>query len=780
MKSKVFCRILAVVIAALCLFTIPVAAKSPYKSYVYDYSGSAAIAPDAFRFEKSINLGDITDDKGNPIGAVKLNDISNAANTPGNIFITEDNHIYISDTGNKRIIVLNSDFTFNKIISSFTHEVTDENGAKKKINDTFSTPTYVYVDKRDGSIYICDQDGERLMDEEGNINLNVDASVVMNQIGSKTLNPDELTEEQLNTITVAGRVIQLDKNGNFVRQIAGITNEVLPDDFIFQPVKIAIDSAGRLFVLSRQCIQGIVELSEQGTFVQSLGAAKTTTSAAELARRIFMTKAQIESTASSVSTEYSGITVDDENFIFVTNSSFDKDTADKTERLSRLNAKGSNVLRTPSETALPYGDTDAKWQGSKGGPSQLVDVMTVKDGIYAVLDQLRGKVFFYNSDGVNLFEFGTTMDEYTLSDVNNKTCVEAMLFNPISIAWHGNKCLVLDAQNGTGSAFIKIYGTTEYADLIMEANHYHTNVEWDKEEECWKQVLKVNSNSAAAKQSIGKVYYRLGQWDVAMKYFKDILDTDNYSLAYKYKRQEVIEANFAWALIVLVVVIIAIIVLKKLWKKFVPPSKPDSYWAHLKYAGTILGRPLNGSWFLVRENHASIASATTLLLTAAVVSLFEARFTGFIFNPQGEYVNIILELLKIIAPVMLFCVCNWCVTSLLNGEGNFRAIYIGTCYSLTPIILLYPIAIIFSNIMVLEEGNFFTVFISVALVLVLLLIFATNMRIHDFGPGFTLLELFITVLVMLLVVFLGILFFALVQQMYDFASRLILEIATRN
>ena len=128
---------------------------------------------------------------------------------------------------------------------------------------------------------------------------------------------------------------------------------------------------------------------------------------------------------------------------------------------------------------------------------------------------------------------------------------------------------------------------------------------------------------------------------------------------------------------------------------------------------------------------------------------------------------------------MLFCVCNWCVTSLLNGEGNFRAIYIGTCYSLTPIIIFYPFAILLSNVMVLEEGDFFSIFIMLGLVLTFLLIYATNMRIHDYGAGFALLELFITLVVIVLVVFLAILFFALCQQMFDFVSRLLEEISTR-
>ena len=745
MNKKAVIRLLAVIIAALCLIQIPVGASSPYKSYVYDNNGIACLAPDAFRFEKSIDIGEIKDNSGKEIGATALNNVDGADKVPGNLFVTDNGLIYICDTGNQRINVLNKDYTFNRIIKGFKNKITDENGNVTEIDDTFMLPTSVFIDERDHSIYVCDQNG------------------------ATTANTNADIHEYIKEGT-SGRVVQLDANGNFIRQIAGIHSEVLPEDFIFQPVKMAVDSAGRIFVLSRQCIQGIIELSVKGDFVQCLGAAKATYSAMELIARMFMTDEQRKSAANIVSSEYSGITVDEDNFLYVTNATFTKTTASQTERLAKLNAKGKNVLRKASDKSLPYGDFDASF--NYGGPSLLVDVMCLDDGIYAVLDQQRGKVFFYNADGVNLFEFGTNADQ---TDSVHKTYLDSMLITPVSIDWNDNCCIVLDAETG----YIKIFSMTDYAKLIMTANKYHTNDEWDKEEECWEQVLKLNLNSAAAKQSIAKVYYRKKDYTTAMAYFKDIVDQDNYSLAYKYMRQIVIEQYFGIALLVIVIVIILLVLIKKWCKKHIPRAGDDTYIGHLRYAGTILSRPLNGSWFLVRENHASVASATTILLVASIVSMLQSRYTGFIFNAGGEHINIILELMKIILPVMLFCVCNWCVTSLLNGEGNFRAIYIGTCYSLTPIIILYPIAIFFSNIMVKEEGDFFTVFITVALALTFLLIFATNMRIHDFNPGFAILELAITVVVMLLIVFLAILFFALVQQMYDFVSRLLQEIATR-
>lgn len=756
--NKKFIKVVALVIAIICMLSTSVSASSVYKSYVYNTSGTASIAPEALSYDGYIDVSKIKDASGNSLKLNLNSEGVSLSDTPGNMYIAKDGKVYIADTGNKRIIILNEDFTFNKVITSFNNQVKDAAGAVVPVSDVFSTPTYVFVDEvRDGDIYICDVNGAN----EGN----VDASV--SQYYTDLFNK---TEGKL-SIDTAGRVIVLDKNGNFKKQIVGIHSEILPDDFVFQPLKMTVDNAGRLFILSRQCIQGIIELSEAGEFVQCLGAAKATYSAAELIKRMFMSEAQREEAENFVSSEYSGITVDEDNFIYVTNKTFSETTVSQLERVAKLNAKGKNVLRAPKD-ANPYGDDVTLWKGTYKGPSTLVDIITLDDGVYATLDSLRSRVFFYNSDGINLFEFGTKPDS---QDPAHVSYLNGTMTNPVSLAFRNETCYVLDASTG----YINKFVLTDYAKLILKANNYHTNDEWDKEEEIWQQVLKLNHNSAAAKQSIAKVYYRQGDYDTAMAYFKDILDQDNYSLAYKYKRQIVIEEYFLIALIVLIVFIVAVIIIKKLWKKFIPPANPNSYIGHLKYAGKILGRPLNASWFLVRENHASVASATTILLTASVVSLLQARFTGFIFNATAEYVNIILELLKIILPVMLFCVCNWCVTSLLNGEGNFRAIYIGTCYSLTPIIIFYPFAILLSNVMVLEEGDFFSIFIMLGLVLTFLLIYATNMRIHDYGAGFALLELFITLVVIVLVVFLAILFFALCQQMFDFVSRLLEEISTR-
>lgn len=735
MKKKILAFLLVLVVA----FGYSASADSSYKSYVYDNNGEAFDAPDAFYFDKQFDLMNMKDDKGK---AIKMY-------TPNDMFVAEDGRIFIAGNDEDDIgmvLVLNSDFTFNKLLKGFKHTIALADGTTKTINDTFGSVTSVFVDKNDGSIYICDMTGANAY--------NTDEDVVAN-----------LYEEG------SGRLIKLNKNFQQEMVVAGIKNEILPDDFNFMPKKVVVDNYGRIFVLSQGCTMGILEIDSEGDFVQTLGAPAVTYNAFELIWRAISSEAAQDKMEEYVPTEYSGIEIDDEGFIYVTNSTFDKSTYDEVACVSRLNAKGNDVLRTV-EKNLPYGDTDASWRGTLEGASKLVDIKALDYGNYAVLDSLRGKVFFYNIDGINLFEFGTVEDD---PDDDHVTFIEGNLDVPVAVEWLNDQCLVLDSE----LRCLNTYSMTAYAEKIVEASRLHELDLYDDEIEVWKEVLKLNNNSVAAKQNIGKVYYRDRDWQTAMEYFKEIKDQENYSKAFKYQRQEYIDNYFTLAVVVIVVLIVLVMLFKKLRKNSKKEAKENTYFAQLKFAKQIIFRPLHSSWILTRENKGSIKAATTILLAVSIMSLLQARFTGFIFDAEAEDVNIIAEFATICLPVLLFTICNWCVTSLLAGEGNLKAIYMSTCYSLTPIIFLYPVAIVLSNILTLDEGDFYSVFITIALIWVFALIFFGNMRIHDYTLGMAFIEILITVVVMLLIVFLAVLFFALIQQMWSFVENIFEELATR-
>ena len=41
-----------------------------------------------------------------------------------------------------------------------------------------------------------------------------------------------------------------------------------------------------------------------------------------------------------------------------------------------------------------------------------------------------------------------------------------------------------------------------------------------------------------------------------------------------------------------------------------------------------------------------------------------------------------MEIVYVVVPVLFFCIANWSLTTLMDGEGKFVEIFISTCYAL--------------------------------------------------------------------------------------------------
>ena len=74
--------------------------------------------------------------------------------------------------------------------------------------------------------------------------------------------------------------------------------------------------------------------------------------------------------------------------------------------------------------------------------------------------------------------------------------------------------------------------------------------------------------------------------------------------------------------------------------------------------------------------------------------------------------NIVLEFCSILIPFMLWVIVNWSLTTLMEGKGTFKDIYIASAYAFTPVIILNIPATIISNFLIAEEGVIITSFMS--------------------------------------------------------------------
>jgi len=119
------------------------------------------------------------------------------------------------------------------------------------------------------------------------------------------------------------------------------------------------------------------------------------------------------------------------------------------------------------------------------------------------------------------------------------------------------------------------------------------------------------------------------------------------------------------------------------------------------------------------------------------------------------------------------------MTTLFDGKGRFKDIYMAMCYALVPYILIQLPMILVSNVLTFEEGSLYTVMLSVSVVWCVFLVFVGLMEVHDYGPGKTMVFLVVTVVGACIIIFLILVFFSLLSDALGYFVSLYREIVFR-
>ena len=185
----------------------------------------------------------------------------------------------------------------------------------------------------------------------------------------------------------------------------------------------------------------------------------------------------------------------------------------------------------------------------------------------------------------------------------------------------------------------------------------------------------------------------------------------------------------------------------------------------LKYSLYVIFHPADGFWDLIHAKRGSYAAANFIVILTLLTSVWRLRFTSFVvMNVHWEEVNIFEEFASILIPLLIFCVCNWALTTLFDGKGHLGDIYMGSAYALTPYPLIQIPIIILSNIVTKDEAAFYDVFNTISIIWCAVLIFMAMMMIHQYGFGKTLLFTIFTIFGMLVFIFIMLLFFSMISQ----------------
>ena len=704
---KKIIKILVLTFALAFLFsTVSIAATAPYKTYTYDINSNTLLSPHAYVPDKEITNFDMNMDT--PLSG------------PKDIFVDKNNNIYISDTGNKRVVVCNPEFIYQFEIKSFVNA--------EGVPDALADPHGLFV--TDDYIYVCD--------------------------------------------TSKARIVLFTLEGEFVEIIYSPEADIMGTDTAFRPVSVAVDGAGRMYVVSSQTYSGIFSYDENANFESFIGAQKSETSIAVQIRRMLFPNAVIDD---EVTIGYVSCTIDEEGFVWATvDTSSEKKLFERMVEsnnedyapIKRLNVSGADVM-VRSGFAMPAGELSFM-NSAYGGTSvsYLQDIALGPNGMWAVIDSNRSKTYVYDKNGVLLFVFGDTG-----SQLGN-------LKSPVAITFFGSDIYILDDNMNS----ITTYKRTAYGDTIDKALHDDISRNYSAALDDWREILKYNVNCDSAYVGVGQNLLRKGNYSEALVNFKAAYDTKNYSLGFKQVRKEWV-GKYIWIVPIVVAVLVFLLVkgLKYVAKKNKAGATKvghRTFWEEVFFGFHLIVHPFDGFWDLKHEKRGSVRGGLFWMAAATLAYVYSMVGASWMTNPRKENANFFYMIATVLIPAFLFILGNWCLTTLFDGEGSFKDIFIATSYSLVPLVILLIPATLLTNVLSLDEVAVCTLLKGIALVWVGFLLFFGIMTTHGYTMGKNFLITICTIVGMIFIAFIIMLFSNLVSRMVSFIGEIITEISYRS
>ena len=393
----------------LCLLVIGAAfdvSAANYSTYTYSYWGKPVSSPAGMEVETTYN--------GRQLGVGKFSE-------PRELYISPAGDIFVSDSGNNRILQFDASWQIKKIWKDLIG--TDRQTTSLK------EPIGVFVDAQD-RLYIADA-------------------------GNK-------------------RVVQCNMQGQILHTYVQPENDIQFTGIDYLPQRVLVDEGGYVYVLCKGIYQGALVYENSGMFTGYYGTnyvEASISSALQLLWKRLMTEEQRSKTDLVLPEEFTSFAIDDEGFIYTATE------VSKTSKnqIKRINPLGVDVLeesqRISAEFQGRYGDMELRWYGGKVLQTRFVDISYDAGGFVNVLDRERGRVFQYDTEGNLIMLGGGSADQ------------EGTFKKATAIDNCGDRIYVLDEQKANITVFkLTDYGKTVREASMMYSKGLFTESKelWEK------------------------------------------------------------------------------------------------------------------------------------------------------------------------------------------------------------------------------------------------------------------------------------------------------------
>lgn len=556
-------------------------------------------------------------------------------------------------------------------------------------------------------------------------------------------------------------------------------NPLLGDDFTFSPAKIGADNAGRIYILSTGCYSGFLQFSPQGEFMGYYGANKVAVTPEVLFNyywKSIMTNEQRQNMTSILPVEYSNLYCAPDGFVYATTVA----TSSPVNQVKRLNPLGNNTYLARGDKEINFGDEELAVTSQGAASSTLlptfVDAVVTADSefVFAV-DRSYGRVFERDRTGNLIAVFGALGTQ------------EGTFRQPVALDLLDGKVLVLDTAKNN----VTVFAPTAYANLVHQAVSLYNAGEYEASRSVWNDVLKHNSNATQAYAGVGRALLKENQHEEALQYFKLGDSREEYSQTYRIVRLNRLREGAVGAVCIvaaLAVLVKAVSFIKKKRKK--DEDEPQEKWltrlmkrlripTHTVFPKAIFHPFLGFQEIRFGEEKTSLWAAIVIAVLYVLATIYQYVGTGYLFNENNiADINLWLLLAKSLGVLVIFCAAQWSVSILTNTSGRLSDIVLTACYALAPYTAAIFIGTWLSNYMLLDE-LYASYIITLGMLWGVVILLIGTITCHELSFGRTIGFLLLTIAGMAVIVFVGVLFYTLLEQLITFFSTLYVEVVFR-
>lgn len=607
------------------------------------------------------------------------------------LHVTEDGLFYIADTGNQRILVVDGNSQYSI-----------GEGVLEQPTGVFARDDRVYVaDYRKQAVYVFSRDGELLQE---------------------ILRPEE--------------------------PLFGLSTRFLPR-------KVTADARGNIYVVSEGSVNGVMQLSADGSFAGYVGSNQAQVSPLQLLQRRLFTEEQLSRLFRSVPPSPTGITIDGRGLIYTATYGLGP-----TQAIKKFNVAGQNLFES------------TMWYAS----NQLEDISVTSAGNLIALDS-SGFIYEFDTYGNLIFMFGgraTGLERF------------GVLSDPVAIEVDDHFNLyVLDA----GKNVIQVYRPTDFASELHAGLEYFREGLYVEGEPYWENILRLNSSFSMSYLALANANFKQGNAREALEMYEQAENRDGYSDAFWEIRNDWLMANLGIVILVLIALSAAWIILKRLDKKQEIFNPLRRGWKQVRrvrildeliYMTYWIRHPIDASYEMKRNRRVGVLPAVLIILIVMALQISDVYVKSYLFRWLSVYdTNILNEILVVVIPFALFIGSNYLVATIKDGEGHFKDVFRLTAYSLSPYALFMLPLQILTNALTYNEAFVYDFLYLLIIIWCVVLLVTSLMEVHNYSFREVVANLLLTVFTMAILIIIFVVVYLLISQEVDFLRSIIEEVLLR-